>query len=333
MVGLAPRPELPPYICEGAVKGCMTADPEHILNLDGVDENATQNSGGLELGVKGSPRGCPSIGCGSLATTSLEWQASENVVIIIDWDDTIFPTTWLSKMKEFQHWLRTDGHATPSLNAESAEQLAELDQTARAFLLRASLLGRVCCVTLSERPWQSRSMEAFMPMLAKTWQEIDIDVFYAREERGKMRRPLMPVKQVLEGDAWDVLEHSMGQDDEFILKKQRSMKRFLSTYYQNSSWKNVVGIGDSRTERDALQEIAFQHRNPISQKTGMEKNFRCKTVSMLQSPTCQQLTAQLQVLQAWLPAIVNEDRDLAMSCTQDAIVDVQEHWVSHLEGA
>eukprot|EP00439_Symbiodinium_sp_Y106_P026559 s1104_g3.t1 len=75
-----------------------------------------------------------------------------------DWDDTLFPTTWLESKQAFQAWCRSGAwrsEASPHLDAKD-----DMEQAARAIVATASDLGHVCCVTLAQPPWQEVSMKA-----------------------------------------------------------------------------------------------------------------------------------------------------------------------------
>ena len=64
-------------------------------------------------------------------------------MILVDWDDTLFATTWLAGKSEFKSWQREwVSGAPPKLSEEDARDLAELDKAARAFLCAASALGQ-----------------------------------------------------------------------------------------------------------------------------------------------------------------------------------------------
>jgi len=292
---------------------------------EGINEGVRRRTRSLGVASESA-----SIGYASLATSSLQWMAPENVLIFFDWDDTLFPTSWLTEKGVLRGWKNTRGAEIPCFDDDTAAQLNQLDWAARALLMQAKLLGHVCCVTLSTAPWQQTTMEAFMPELAKTWKSLGIEVLYATQARGILPMRGVPAASTLKGDHWDVLEATILVDSEYALKKQRCMKKFLSKVYGDRSWKHVVSIGDGDAECQAVREIAFQHTNPISGRTGEQKQFRCKSVKTVQSPDCEQLTAQLQVLHSSLPVLISLDRDFDISWrdAEDTIVQCHEHLFS-----
>ena len=123
----------------------------------------------------------------------------------------------------------------------------------------------------------------------------------------------------------------MGQS---IKKKETAMRRVINKIYGKGSWKNVVSIGDGEAEFNALRDISFKHTNPMSGVTGSQKRFRMKAVQMLDSPTCNELTTQLQILQAWMPALMHLDDDffLTLSDGEEDILAMHNILLERLEG-
>jgi hypothetical protein len=230
----------------------------------------------------------------------------------------MFPTSWLSEEPAWHGWVRheldTDTFLL-RLGDEGKEALNELDLSARAFLLAARQLGFVVCVTLSRRPWVTRCLNAFLPSLKQVWQELDIEVVYARE-----------LIAFTAGSSGSSLSITDDQDDEHIQwkegifrqKKRKAMKRIFQRFYNQKSWKNVISFGDGSSEKEALREIGFQHNNPVSRRSGEQKPFRIKTIKLKEEPRCASLTAELQSLHSWLPAIVSYEDDIDIDLNGDA---------------
>merc|ERR1712217_147340 len=101
--------------------------------------------------------------------------------------------------------------------------LADLDKSVRSFLIAASCLGQLCCVTLARRPWQTRSMQTFYPLVAETWNSLDVKVRYAQEEKIIEYGPRNVV------DMEDIFnDHDEGK---YVKKKMKSMMRILKDIY------------------------------------------------------------------------------------------------------
>jgi len=256
-------------------------------------------------------------------TSSATWQIPEGVLIFVDWDNTIFPTTWIEEKPKFQQWWKGECTAAEVLSADEHMALQELDKSARGFVVAASQLGKVCCVTLAKRPWVDRTIQAFLPRLAEAWNEIGIETHYASEEKVETR--------CMSPGSWDVSKQMRANDEEsqlaqlevFSKKKQHSMSKALKKYYggRRHSWKNVLSFGDGPYERRALQDIGFEHQNPVSSRTGEVKPLKVKTVKLMEDPDVEQICHTLQLLQAWLPKMVFWDTDFDMDLGADGDSD------------
>jgi hypothetical protein len=255
------------------------------------------------------------------------------VALVLDFDDTLFPTSWFSEHQFFTDWMRhqIEGDVVlEQLGPENREELHELDLSARAFVLAASQLGTINCVTMSKRPWVTRCLQNFMPRLAELWQDLEIEVVYCRDivvtGTDASNLPMAIVRNE------DPDEMAMAKDGMMKQKKCKAMKRVLQRFYQQGSWKNVISIGDSFSERDALREIGFQHRNPVSATSGSQKPFRVKTVKLKETPPCAVLTAELQALHSWLPALADHDDDLDVDLDgdEDELGDATDAFVRQL---
>eukprot|EP00931_Biecheleriopsis_adriatica_P023892 TRINITY_DN14999_c0_g1_i1.p1 TRINITY_DN14999_c0_g1~~TRINITY_DN14999_c0_g1_i1.p1 ORF type:complete len:467 (+),score=95.24 TRINITY_DN14999_c0_g1_i1:34-1401(+) len=269
------------------------------------------------------------ISTASVATSSLQWQDPGETVIVLDWDDTILPTTWLVSQAGFQAWKKkwpNNAAESPSLLPPEMEDLRMLDHVARSFLLTAASLGRVCCVTLSHRPWQETTMNAMLPRTSQVWNDLNIPVFYASEENVKTFESSMSMAKSCMQDEEEERDLI---DQRLIQQKKRAFRRCIAEKYARS-WKNIVSIGDGQAELMAMQDLSFEHVNPPSMTTGDPKPLRMKTVQLLELPECSALTSELQLLQAWLPGIVCVDGDemIEMPKTEDEIFALHERFTS-----
>jgi len=175
-----------------------------------------------------------------------------------------------------------------------ADAFRRHSEVASDALRAAAACGRVVIVTLAREGWVELSCKNFLPGLNEVLRELGIEVFYARDmlSRWKVRCAML--------DNLDLLQ----------LMKQAAMRRCIKRLYSRPtrSWKNLISIGDSRTEHDALTEVAFacvQH-----DQAGLQKNCRCKTVKLLEEPDMLHLTAELEVLAGWIQPLAIYDGDI-----------------------
>eukprot|EP00929_Paragymnodinium_shiwhaense_P121808 TRINITY_DN9418_c0_g1_i1.p1 TRINITY_DN9418_c0_g1~~TRINITY_DN9418_c0_g1_i1.p1 ORF type:complete len:436 (-),score=90.03 TRINITY_DN9418_c0_g1_i1:258-1565(-) len=306
----------------------------------------------------------------------LAFDSPENAVIIFDWDDTLFPTTFLVH------------HVLPNLAEPKAQQdprdvlaasphYESLQQHAHIveFVLRAARkFARVAIVTLSVSPWVEASALRYLPGLdmVSLLRELDIDVYYSRQhvkanskafevtlDRRKAPKNQVGVdvdlcddgrllvRHVAENGAaamWNVNNPDKAMESNdlivavndmrenlvnlcrteqllrlgvvrqyhmdkhvFVDAKAKDMTACLEKLYPTATTcrRNVISIGDSTTEQDALHELLLPKG---------DRKALCKTVNMLNVPSLKQLSNELRLIMVWLPAVVsyNKNFDLSM---------------------
>ncbi|CAJ1384143.1 unnamed protein product [Effrenium voratum] len=239
------------------------------------------------------------------------WQRPENVLFVLDYDDTILPTTWLASKMWFRTWIFDKGPLDQMAGtAADLEKLQELDAVATEFLRTMGGLGTPVCITLAQRSWVEESMKAFLPQLAQLWEEMGVDVHYATEEY---------VTSITRQGHWctkpsghSQLEGTVLELQQRCIKKRKVMQRVLRRFNLKNGnvWLNAVSLGDGLAERNALQEISLHHQNPPDPVTGEIPIFRVKTIQMLEEPLIHELQSQLKVLRGWLRPLVNWAQDL-----------------------
>lgn len=251
----------------------------------------------------GSPRGSSPrfVGASSVATSSAGWSVPDHVVIIIDFDDTIFPTTAFRNRVWFRTWMSAKG-TEPEIAEEDKAWLLEFDLAAATMLRECMDIASVTCVTLAARPWVTRCLETFLPACHAAFQDHKVEVYYAREEKN--------VRRQAKGRTESNEEDMANNEGVYVRQKMKAMEKVCKKAYGTGSWKNVLSIGDGPAERCALQDIGFSHSNPVSKKSGQQKFFRIKTLKMLEEPTCEQLTTELKLLTSWIYPIVQADHDI-----------------------
>mmetsp|Transcript_58084 Transcript_58084/g.101663 ORF Transcript_58084/g.101663 Transcript_58084/m.101663 type:complete len:331 (+) Transcript_58084:40-1032(+) len=90
---------------------------------------------------------------------------------------------------------------------------------------------------------------------------------------------------------------------------REELKEFYSRY-ANQSWKNVVSVGDSIYERDALRHVT-------SGRPTKTRRCRTKTTKMLDEPTIEELIKQIKVVHDGISAIVQYDGNLDIEIDED----------------
>lgn len=218
-------------------------------------------------------------------------------VIIFDWDDTLFPTWFISEVVIPGLPEESRGKPLP-VDSVYYETMANHAKIVQTLLQSACAIGRVGLVTLSLRPWVLTCANRFLPGLdfETTRHEFKIPVVYARECVTKSMRVNADVEEGV-----NIL----------TIAKQAAMQKALKRLYgKGQTWRNIISVGDSIVERDALKELLW------SQDT--ESDPLCKTVKLMEEPTAEQLGAQMMLLSGLLGAMARHEEDF------DIVIDDSE---------
>jgi len=152
-----------------------------------------------------------------------------DALMIFDWDDTLFPTSWIHK-----HGLLMDG---VTVNSEQDAQLKKMAEGARSTLQKALEIGQVVIVTNAEQGWIERSCKKFTPSLVSLMKKVDMVSARSTYE-----------SYVEAPSEWKRLafEYEIGQ------------------FYQSgcvNRQRNIVSVGDSLHELHALTSVTSRMPN------------------------------------------------------------------------
>lgn len=217
---------------------------------------------------------------------------------IFDWDDTLFPTWYLKNVVcPCQPGCTLYDGTKPPESMFSAV-LAAHTKAVRDVLQAAAKSGQVAIVTMGARPWVYTSAQRWLPdlHLPELLCELGIQVFYAREHlKGSLLRRVL-------AESDEGVNHNPG-----TVAKRAAMSKCLRKLYKGSSlpW-NVLSIGDSPDEHDALTELLWSNNRKRASPL-------CKTVKLTSDPTVAQLTSQLELLSTWLPSMVAHGHDFDLN--------------------
>lgn len=236
----------------------------------------------------------------------------EDTVIIFDWDDTLFPTWFITEESKGQAVSSRSKIMLPP-ESELAETMTEHARRVETVLRTARAVGRVGIVTLAQRPWVISSAKRFLVGIdfEALIKELKIPIVYARES---IKRSMVSLAEVEEGV------------NVFAVAKQRAMAKALKKLYGKdlAGWRNVISVGDSRIEKDAMKELLWSIDMP-------DENIQppcCKTVKLMEEPSVAQLGAELVLLSLWLPHMVHhiEDFDIIMDDSEDTMLRLDRHF-------
>jgi len=84
--------------------------------------------------------------------------------------------------------------------------------------------------------------------------------------------------------------------------------------YQHQSWKNIISIGDSVFERDAVRRV-------VPNRHSTKKKCRTKTLKLFDDPGIEDLIAQVKVVRDVLCTMVQYDGDLDIELSEEDLHD------------
>lgn len=195
-------------------------------------------------------------------------------LFVFDWDDTLFPTSWLRRNAHVERGTLWDSMMHSSLDVHTH---------AVAVLLRQALsLGEVVVVTLADRKWVVNSIRRYMPELAPLLFSLRI---YCAGDRTPCTEALQPAA-----------------------KKRDAMMRAMADKAADAGqaamcWGSLVSVGDSSYERLAAQNVGACGR-----AQGFVKWTKC--VKLGHRPTLIGLCKNLLDLAGRLEGLVTHPGDM-----------------------
>jgi len=185
--------------------------------------------------------------------------SKENTLIILDWDDTLFPTTWITTnsidIKEIRE------------NNKLMDYFKQVDNELSSLLKILINLGNVIIVTNAMLNWINLSL-TILPLTSKLIRKSNkqtklIEVISARAKCQEQTSNPMEWKKI-------------------------TFNELIYNAYSDKKINNVISIGDAEYEYTALVEL-YEHDN---------KNYKLlKSVKFIKYPTRDVLLDQLKVLQ------------------------------------
>jgi hypothetical protein len=204
----------------------------------------------------------------------VDFYSPEETLIIFDWDDTICPTTALSNNSE------VDQEAVKDLVSEAKKTIEKARDVA----------AEVIIVTNATSGWVELSCERWMPDLLPT---IDTLEFLSARSAWEPAGITTPT-------GW----------------KEAAFEDCISKFYSRysrQSWKNIIVVGDSNYEHDALDQVAKLAPQ------GPNTKCRAKSIRFSQQPSLAVLARELQILREHFEDIVCHDDNLDLQYNSESI--------------
>mmetsp|Transcript_34890 Transcript_34890/g.94513 ORF Transcript_34890/g.94513 Transcript_34890/m.94513 type:complete len:443 (-) Transcript_34890:63-1391(-) len=258
---------------------------------------------------------------------------SKQTVIVFDWDDTLFPTSYVNDDLDlnWQEPLSCQPGMLPEDIQKVEKTLARCEEGALEVLRGATELAHVVVVTLASNGWVDLACEHFYPAVGSLIRKMKIPVVYAQEKAGISRQE------------YDKMHFSSSAELERFwgLAKGQAISEEVEKFYSQyagQSWKNLLSIGDASFERYGLLAAAsaYMQGRPITaqeatvwsptqegcwQKVqdGHVKKLRAKCCKLVDQPDASELTVELDMVSRWLQGMVRLDAgfDLDLECVED----------------
>mmetsp|Transcript_12218 Transcript_12218/g.36298 ORF Transcript_12218/g.36298 Transcript_12218/m.36298 type:complete len:285 (+) Transcript_12218:66-920(+) len=202
----------------------------------------------------------------------------EETVLILDWDDTVLPSTWVNRQG-----LRLDEGS--QVSAWQRQQLAEVAEVAAKTIRIAKQYGTVVLVTNAERGWIELSCQKFMPTLVPSLENLKVVSARTTYESAECPAPV----------DWKI--HAFDNETRRLYG--------WDTMVDPDQRKNMLSMGDGVHEREALLQVS-----------SVLPNCRSKSLKFVERPDIAQISKQLSLVTSCFDRIVHHDGnlDLCIRC-------------------
>ncbi|CAD7957415.1 unnamed protein product [Amoebophrya sp. A120] len=214
-------------------------------------------------------------------------------LILLDWDDTLLPSAWVVKHKILPE-------ADFPLRESEKEQLHLLADEVVLTLRVLKSLGRVVLVTNAEAGWIGCSARALMPKVFAELNGVLQISARSRYEPAGYRSPFDWKRKTFEDEVRKYF--NLGAASTASASAPRSCP------HGDRHLMNVVSIGDSAHEREALIDVCKNLDIPI-----------VKSLKLSERPHPRQLRKQHSFLHQFLPRVVQFPGSLDLVLTRDPL--------------
>lgn len=213
---------------------------------------------------------------------------NEETLIIFDWDDTLFASTYLtSKAGSCENVVNYITNCSLHQDKEEIRNVMnEFKQISKLvkIILETSLLhGKVCIVTNATLNWVYLSSQIYMPDILPILNKIDI---------------------ISAKDIYRTITNCQ------ITWKYLTILDITSKFYKNGmDGLCIVSFGDSQAEREAVKNVGK-----------ILQNCRVKSVKLLDLPCIKKLEKQLELLKDNFIDIISKDGNMDLMFGTEQIV-------------
>jgi len=211
------------------------------------------------------------------APMNVESSGKHETLLIFDYDDTLFPTSFLA-----HHGYRLDG---PDASPDVQAVLDEYSEFVEKSLLEASEHGQVVILTNAETGWIELTSQKFLPRLSELLVTFPLVSARSTYEPLGITSPFQ----------WKLKAFESVIEDHYASLAAKNM----------SCIRNVLSFGDSVHERDAAHQVCSKLSRTL-----------CKSIKFMERPDVTQLIKQHSLIRECLDQIVGHEGtlDLCIQC-------------------
>lgn len=256
----------------------------------------------------------------------MNFSEQSQTVIVFDWDDTLFPTTYVQEDLGLDWRLPLEEQS--SLSREQVEdvrtKILTCERFAQEAIVKAKELGHVVVITLAGTGWVDLSCMHFYQAMGQLLRELQIPIVYAQEQVKSL--PKQYSKKAFQAD--EDQERYWGLVKGMAIAGEA--EKFYSQY-EGQSWKNILSIGDSCFERYGLLAASSAYMRDMSivaagtgktapvvwsptqegcwekEQNGHVKKLRAKCCKLVDQPDTEELAVELEMVGKWLEGMVRLD--------------------------
>lgn len=205
----------------------------------------------------------------------------DQTLIILDWDDTLLASSWLAIND-----LRLD--CPKMLDTTHRRELEALEQRVVTLITRILSLGRVILVTNAETGWVELSAERFLPKVCDLFPQLKI---ISARSQFEAAFPNQPSQWKIQAFHQEIGMHVRG-----TTRDQRA---------------NVISIGDSQHEREALHVVTAT----------LVEDMWVKSIKFVERPGMDVLRRQIELIHGCIDYIAQHAGDLDLMLSHKLLFD------------
>jgi len=222
-------------------------------------------------------------------------QGTADRVIIFDWDDTICPSTFVTKVANVATYKDLSRHFQNIFD--------ELCKCAQKVLTEASKYGEVIIITSADEGWVEYSAERFVPKLLPVLKGIKVVSARSSYEKLYPKKSLCWKAAAFAHEVNEIFnsitkESSFDDNSTLITETSSASYSTSSTSSSERRRREIISFGDSMDERTAVKIVSSQ------------LNASSKSVKFIQRPTPIQIIGQLSILNSQLNYICDNEKNI-----------------------